>query len=120
MQICTLHYEQLKQAIKARGLWDLVAQSKEEQQKVIEATIQGGDPKKETFDPLLSANNAIWSHAIKVGGLYLLTTKPDGTQYCPVCEADAHGQPGWIEKAADGSAQQARLLHLTPEPDSPA
>jgi hypothetical protein len=110
MKFCQTHWDQLKQAVKAKGLFDLVStDGKEVMQKVV-GELEGAKPTLENFDPLLAANNLIWANAIKCGGLYLLGRDEKGNEYCPVCEADKHGFPGWIEKAVEGVAEGAKNL----------
>lgn len=99
MRICIPHYEQLKTAIKARGLWDMVGGEKPEMVEKFKASIDGAT-KVETFDPLLAANNMIWSVGIKCFGLGLMQPDENGEHRCPICEAGKHGHHDWIEKAA--------------------
>ena len=90
MKICTQHWENLRIAIKSKGMWHLVAGSGEQLVERIkkelkdEATVE---------DPLMAANMMIWSRAIKVGGIYLMGQKEDGSDYCPLCELDLHADP---------------------------
>ena len=104
MKMCDQHWTELRHAIAVRGLNDFVAAGGGELLERIKGELEDKPQTKRNFDPLLSANFALMSNAIRGGGLYLLGLKPDGGEYCPVCEAEAHGQTGWIEKAAEGAA----------------
>lgn len=99
MKMCAPHWDELRRAIDDAGMGHLVNKSGEE---LFDRSIQPeleGEPAK--FDPLFSAAMAIYSNAIQAGGLYLMTAKEDGTEYCPVCEAFAHGQKNWIAQATN-------------------
>jgi hypothetical protein len=110
MNLCPTHWNQLKQAIKARGLWDLVSADGAEAMAVMQHDLDGKPATKEKFDPLLAATFKIYENAIRAGGLYMMNQKEDGADYCAVCEAEAHNAPGWIDLAADGVAAFAREL----------
>ncbi len=84
MKFCEPHWQELKDAIRARGLWHLVASSSEAAFERAKAEL-GGKGTLATYDPLMAAHWAICSRAIELGGLYLL----EGP-YCPLCELDAH------------------------------
>lgn len=110
MQMCPSHWEALRQGVKDRGLWHLVATSGEEAFAQVQDELAGtADPQR--FDPLISANWAMFSTAIQFGGLEML----DG-QHCPLCEADKHGGHAqeWIEGCLDAQLAHARDLKLAP------
>lgn len=106
MKFCLPHWNQLKDAIKARGLGDMIAASGEEAVKMLTSP----QDKIENFEPLMTAHNILVHNALNAGGMYLLGQKEDGTDYCPICEAEEHGATGWIEQAADMVAERAREL----------
>jgi hypothetical protein len=122
MHICALHWDKLRAAIKERGIDHLVARSGKE---VIDAAVeelQGGDP---SFDPLMSCNYMIWNQGLKMGGLYLMGQKSDGSEYCPICEALVHMAPppgmtkeqqerSWIDGPADMALDECRKRGLVP------
>lgn len=113
MKICQPHWDLLKSAIDERGLMHLVSNSGQVAAEKIQGQLSG-QPEKETYDPLLAANFAIWSNAIEMGGLYLIG---DGNQYCPICESESHGSHNaewWIKNAADEQLNRARELRLVP------
>ncbi len=99
MKMCKPHWEALREAIKARGLYDLVAKSPEEAVQNTVRQIRGEDAK---FDPLMEAMNMICGNAMQAGGLAILGMKEDGTEHCPICSLNVQD---WIEKAADGVKQ---------------
>lgn len=90
MQICLPHYDRLKTAIKVRGLWDMVGGPKPEMVEKFEASIEGVE-KVEHFDPLLAANNMIWSVGMKCFGLGLMQPDEHGNHRCPVRKARRDG-----------------------------
>jgi len=131
MQFCQPHWDKLRKAIEDRGMSHLIAK---DGQTALENTVadldaakQGVDPPKETFDPLMSSFWAINSRALECGGLYLMTQKEDGTDWCPLCELDAHSpadqipppyekhSDSWINGCADSQLAHARKLGLIPE-----
>ncbi len=106
MKFCQPHWEQLKNAIKVRGLFDFVSSSGMEA-----VTKTSADQSKaENFEPLMGSHNMIVANALQAGGLYMMGTKEDGTPYCPVCEAEKHGHTGWIDKAADAALEHSKTL----------
>lgn len=110
--MCQPHYEQLKQAIRDRGLWPLVAQSPEAASANIEAQVNGDqDPKN--YDPLLNATMMIYHQGVKQGGLYMMTG-----DYCPLCELEAHTTWGkaaeWISGCTDAVLEYCRTHKLVP------
>lgn len=76
-----------------------------------------GAPARDTFDPLLNANFAIWSNALERGGLYLMGNDEDGEPYCPLCEYEKKGggkAADWITFAADEQLEKGRALGFVP------
>lgn len=134
MKMCTAHWEQLKEGIKKRGLWPLVATSGEEGAKrlqtSLEAAQKGTDAPKEAFDPLMGAHNAIWGNSLRVLGLGLMTPDEQGNERCPICSIKTAcgckdpvcwtqqvDQPGgWLDRAADDMLDAAKKLGLPVEP----
>lgn len=116
MKMCQTHWAALRAAIEERGLMKLVSRNGE----VLIERLEGqliGQPIKETFDPLMGANLAIWSNALEAGGLYLMGTTESGEQYCPICESEKHGgypAEWWITNAADEQLNRAQELGLVP------
>ncbi len=127
MQFCQPCYDKLREAIKARGLWPLVGNPETLKERIGQeiAQTQGGPPpdEKRTFDPLYAAVMAIYTHALNVGGLYLMTG-----DYCPTCEVDKHAPPdaaipegytkhseAWIGGCCDAQLAYARELGLAPD-----
>lgn len=121
MKICADHWGKLKAAIELRGLTYLVAASGEKAVAMLEARI--ADPKadfKDTYDPLMAANFAIWNNALEAFGLGVMAEDA----LCPLCLMDKHAaecaEPecaknsglDWIEFAADGQLEVARQKGL--------
>lgn len=82
MKFCMNHWEELKNAIKERGMWNLVAI---DGHAAIYRTKQEleGTATDSTYDPLMAANFMISGKALEMGGLYLLSGN-----YCPLCELE--------------------------------
>lgn len=72
---------------KQRGLDHLGAKSGNEAAAAIAAQMSGEEA---AYDPLMDCNNMIWSRGLEMCGLYLMTQKPDGSDFCSICEAVAH------------------------------
>lgn len=113
MQICKEHWEKLRAALATRGLDHLGAKSGEQAVADMNADLEGDE---RAYDPLMGCNWMITSRALSIGGLYLLGTKEDGSQYCPVCEAVAGGveEKDWIDGPADAALAHCREAGLVP------
>lgn len=114
MRMCMPHWGQLREAIKERGMMHLVAGTDEKAAQNMKGQLTGAS-ERETFDPLMGANFAIYSNAMRIFGLYLMTEPPEGGHYCPVCESEkAGGHPAewWITNAADEQLSRAVELGL--------
>jgi hypothetical protein len=99
MKMCQPHWEQLRKAIDERGLSGFINKSGEAATVEITSQIHGTEDKDRPYDPLLAANFAIWSNALKCGGLYLMSGG-----YCPLCELEAHSPAkaeDWINPCTD-------------------
>lgn len=114
MKICQNHWDQLRQSIKAKGLFDLVAASGAEAVKQAVGELQGEQKHLGNFDPLMAANWMLMGNALQMGGLYLMGQDKNGQEYCPVCEAETHGHTGWIDLAVEGVAEAVKTLPPTP------
>lgn len=87
MKMCQIHWNQMCDAIKSRGLWHLVAQSGEAAAERAMDELKGTATDK-TYDPLMALNWMIINRAIEIGGLTLMGENTDGTNdghYCPLC-----------------------------------
>lgn len=123
MKFCDLHYAKMREGVQSRGMWQLVAADGAEALSRVEREREEGEQTATTFDPLLNACMAIYTRAIAAGGLYLMMARPDGGEYCPLCELDAHtsdeakniGRPlseQWVEDCLDAHRKQAEKLGL--------
>jgi hypothetical protein len=115
MKMCQSHYEQLKDAIKDRGLWAMVSKSGIAAAQRMKKELDGtGDPKVD-HDPLLNAYFAIITNAMRVGGSYLLGQDIEGQEYCPLCELGTHLGNNhvieWINCAADDEKKLADKVY---------
>jgi hypothetical protein len=115
MKMCQPHWDALREAVKTKGMWHLVSRNGEEaaeRAQRLSDKKRDADPKD--YDPLFDTHMMIMSNALQAGGTYLMGTKEDGSEYCCLCELDAHkdqmgeGSKDWIEKATDGALQYCR------------
>lgn len=107
MKICTEHWAALRKGVQDRGMWHLVAQSGKEAIDQMVDELQGEDTKAQ-HDPLMAAHWAISGKALEQGGLYLMGRKDDGSDYCPLCEVEAHTEAGMAQKWIDGCLDAQR------------
>jgi hypothetical protein len=129
--MCQPHWDQLREAIQAKGMFHLVARSGQEAIARIGAELNN---QPTAHDPLISCNFMILSKAVEVGGLYLMGKSPDGGEYCPLCELVANSGedeyrsrctcPGgfrdaatcWIDGSTDSEMEHCRSLGLELKP----
>ena len=136
MKFCQPHWDKLKDAIKVRGLFDLVAKDGKEAMEQAKGQLEGKEQTLENFDPLMAAHWMIVSNSMEmikgIGGnpLALMMSDPEHPELeCPICYlnylsaehdrtctvADCKKVKGqtfddWIEKAADGALEVAKTL----------
>lgn len=118
MKLCLSHWDQLREAIKDRGLDKFVSNSGQQAAEKMQAQLQPGTSELEGWDPLLNANFAIWSNGLERGGLYLMGTDEQGNEYCPLCELEANTSTKaetWIKYAADEQYEKAKKLGVIQE-----
>jgi len=107
---CDKHWTAMHAAVEARGMMHLVKTAEQAQaiaarqfaevcdesgvydhekgRAALEARQSGAvAPKPEEFDPLMAAYWMVMNRALEMGGLYLMDRRPDGGEYCPICEA---------------------------------
>lgn len=113
MQICQTHWDELRAAIKSRGLDHLVARSGAEAVASLKRQVEGEADPQEDFDPLMGANFAIWRAFLRDGGIAALTYP--GCCLCRVNEQEEGLATDWIEGAALDQLAHARALGLVPE-----
>lgn len=124
MKLCQEHWNELKTAIEQRGLMHLVATSGEKAINQVVTQLNGNDS-NQTYDPLMSANFAIWGNALEVYGLAMM--REDAP--CPLCLIDKHlaeckesnckfkdSASDWIRFASDAQLTAARERGLVPLP----
>lgn len=85
VKFCLPHWERLRAAINERGLTSLIARGGA---AAAERTTDEfkGTATDATYDPLMACHWMITNRALEGLGLYVLTTKEDGSEYCPICE----------------------------------
>jgi hypothetical protein len=109
MQMCPAHWEEMKEAIRARNLYHLVHKTGESLVNSVKKQIEG-DANVLSYDPLMDVHNMITGRALESGGFYLMTVDAEGKQYCPLCEAKKYNvEPSeWINGASDASLEYAK------------
>lgn len=96
MKMCMDHWERLREAIKARGLYALVADSGEKAASNLASELEHGQT-IDNFDPLMSAHNAILGNALDAGGLAILQGDT-----CPLCYLNEGSRAAWEQGKRDG------------------
>lgn len=126
MQICQKHYDALKTAIQDFGLDRLVSKTSEEAHSKMVSSLEEANMKA-SFDPLMYANNAIFSQVLNVSaakgyGLEVMFVTPEGEHHCPLCflntkHSEACPEPNceftydnWVDRAAQDAL--ATAIHL--------
>jgi hypothetical protein len=74
--MCQSHWDKLRDALKVRGLYGMVAQDGAQAAR----DLADGRP-----DPLMAAHNAIVGNALDTAGLAVMTPNDDGSERCPLC-----------------------------------
>lgn len=136
MKFCQHHWDALKQAIKSRGLFDLVARDGHEALEQAVGELKGEPKTLKNFDPLMSAHWQIVNNAMETLGaiganpLALMASDPDHPECeCPICYlnylSEEHDRTcteptctkkkglrfdDWIQKAADGALEYSKTL----------
>lgn len=132
MKFCDCHWAALKEAVKVRGMWGLVAKDGTAVMERIKEEI-AGNASDDNFDPLAAATWAIYGRAIELGGLNMMMG-----ELCPLCELDtqvkgdseiqqldANGRipsQNWIEGCCDSLLEYCRekcLLSVSLPPPRP-
>ena len=127
MRLCQKHWGELREAIRARGIYHLVAKDGESAMKRTVSEING-TADDSTFDPLMAAYWAITGRAMELGGLYLMGQDENKNEYCPLCELDkfARNEDGsqpipaastqWINGCCDAQLRYCEEKGLVPKP----
>lgn len=113
MRMCQSHWDALRSAIEQRGIGHLIARTGEECAANVRREIEGESTIID-FDPLMSANNALWSLSMNVIGLDMMTTDEQGNHRCPVCELQKFD---YVAAAAEGALHHARATGLIESAD---
>lgn len=125
MKICERHWGMLRAEIDRLGLGHLVATSGEQAHAQLSRQLKDGEAAKTTFDPLMAANNMIWSQALQTAGLAAMAPHEDGSERCPICFLDAAHKAGckdpdcawtyeatWIPGPCKAAFDEAKRLGL--------
>ncbi len=116
MNECLEHWEQLRAAIAKRGLDQYCAKDGAAAMKVFTEQLESNVLRLESFDPLLTASNMIFSLAMNRAGLALLSPQEKtGKPGCPLCLcAGTKYAANWIEGASDEVAAMVERLKNGP------
>lgn len=121
MKFCMKHWDELRQAMKDRGMWHLVASSGEKAAEQLENQLETGT-RAHNFDPLMAAHNSIVEHSIEAAGLAIMVNNEDGSERCPLCyvqdncgckKLECHFL-NWVPEVADVMKDEAIRLGLMP------
>lgn len=123
MKACQRHWDMLREAIRVRGLEDLVAKDGEQAIKNVVSELEGTANARSTFDPLMAAYFMIVNNSLAYCGPVLMMPNEDGSQKCPICfiqqehdkvclEPQCEKFETWIERSADGALDAAKKLGL--------
>jgi hypothetical protein len=114
MKLCTPHWEELRTAVRDRGLEPFVSRSGEEAAR----KLANGPPRdRASFDPLLRANIAIVEHVVGAAGP-VKAAEWSATDACPICYFSDHcdvcreHSARWITLATDEQLALAKVLGL--------
>jgi hypothetical protein len=122
MQLCTLHWADLKTALDERGLTKFISKDGGVAIKALVAATSGAG---DTFDPLMQASIMIMAQAIQSFGQEIMAEDAP----CPLCALDYHAAhctaPGcknetgadWVRFAADEQLSNAKQMGLIGEPN---
>lgn len=110
MKICQPHWDELRRAIRDRGLEQYVSKDGADAAARLVRSMEEKQSKA-NFDPLMAAHTAILSNALRIGGLYILAPAEGGGLRCPICHLK---RPEWIDYAANDQLMTARELGLVP------
>lgn len=111
MKMCQPHWEKIRKAINDRGMGHLGAKTGKQAMANAITELEGRSAEN-GFDPLMGCNNMIWSQALKILGLGLMSNNPDGSEKCPVCEAMIAYERWWIDGPADVMLKEAKEQKL--------
>lgn len=129
MKFCLPHWDKLREAVRARGLWPLVPTSGQQAGAMLADQLEARATSKGNFDPLMACHNMIWQRALEMIGLSLMADNEDGSERCPICFIKAeHDRRGdcrgcawddpaavdayWIDGPADAARREAVRLGL--------
>ena len=113
MKFCQAHWDQLKEAVRRKGMWRHVAESGA---AVMRQTIKEleGTKGPEDFDPLMGCFWMILNRVVQETGLQFMQENSE----CPLCSLDSQ-LPGdateWIEGCTDAARAHCQELGLPVE-----
>lgn len=121
--MCDRHWDALRRAVEARGLWPLVACGPTEVMRRMQHEVTHG-PSRESFDPMMEAYSTILCDVIEITDREVLQLNDDGSERCAICflvqviqhetasEECGSAMEGWLEIGADRALARARELGL--------
>jgi hypothetical protein len=110
MELCSVHSYELRNAIRQRGLWELVTPDGFISSNGVNSPIDT-ELTHSLFDPLVATSLMISEQALRAFGSYLLTRN-----YCPLCEVEENLGTGmaveWIVVDTDAVLRYCRERNL--------
>lgn len=113
MKFCQPHWDKLREGVRERGLYHLVAKDGEAATGRVMAELQGTATDK-TYDPLMAAHWMIFNRALEAGGIGLMGHNPNDPEghYCPLCELGRalgpDAETNWINGCLDSVLEFCR------------
>lgn len=106
MQICTPHWEIIRQSVTEHGLDSLISKTGDEAIARSFSELDPGVQTEEDLDPLMSMTMHWMTAAIENGGLDVMFLDEQGNHQCPICLFEKHSK-GFIAKVEiDNIAKQ--------------
>lgn len=122
MRLCKECWDKLRVAIEERGLMQMVGKNGDTAAKMAMERANG-DESRGSYDPLMAANFAIWSHVLQATGVKFMMdsagcplcekTEMEKTCTDPMCKKESGDD--WIRFAADDQLAYAREKGFIPQ-----
>lgn len=125
MKMCQAHWDKLKAGITEEGLMKFVSNNGEQATEKIQQQAMGDDSNA-TYDPLMSANFAIWNNLLQQFGLGAMAPDAPPCLLCymnecakngcgdPECKLKHDSGDDWIAYAVRDQVEEAKKRGLLP------
>ncbi len=101
MNFCQPHWDRLRAEVDRRGLSGFLPDSGEQGASQLQRAAEESEPSIDSFDPLMAANLAIFSAALSLVGVVLMTPNEDGSPRCPLCYLQARHDEECTDEGCD-------------------